>query len=119
MTVTLAFVGDLMFGPRTRASSLSPTGVIFSSMPGTGYPTKPDHAGVCPVHNANGAVLTTVAEGQPADKAGLQRGDVITEFNGKPVVDSDALVAMGWITAGGLALAVIPTLVMTRKYLRV
>ncbi|MGH3317238.1 MAG: permease-like cell division protein FtsX [Nocardioidaceae bacterium] len=31
----------------------------------------------------------------------------------------DALVAMGWITAGGLALAVIPTLVMTRKYLRV
>jgi cell division transport system permease protein len=31
----------------------------------------------------------------------------------------DALVAMGWITIGGLALAVIPTLVMTRKYLRV
>ena len=32
---------------------------------------------------------------------------------------SDAFVAMGWITAGGLALAVVPTLVMTRKYLRV
>jgi cell division transport system permease protein len=32
---------------------------------------------------------------------------------------ADALVAMGWITAGGLALAIIPTLVMTRKYLRV
>jgi cell division transport system permease protein len=31
----------------------------------------------------------------------------------------DALVAMGWITMGGLALALIPTLVMTRKYLRV
>ncbi|HEX2176154.1 MAG TPA: permease-like cell division protein FtsX [Nocardioidaceae bacterium] len=31
----------------------------------------------------------------------------------------DALVAMGWITLGGLALAVVPTLVMTRKYLRV
>lgn len=31
----------------------------------------------------------------------------------------DAFVAMGWITAGGLALALIPTLVMTRKYLRV
>ena len=44
--------------------------------------------------NTNGAVLTTVGEGQPAAKAGLQRGDVITEFNGKPVVDSDALVAM-------------------------
>jgi len=31
----------------------------------------------------------------------------------------DALVAMGWITAGGLLLAIVPTLVMTRKYLRV
>ena len=31
----------------------------------------------------------------------------------------DALVAMGWITAGGLALAIVPTLVMTRRYLRV
>lgn len=31
----------------------------------------------------------------------------------------DAMVAMGWITAGGLGLAIIPTLVMTRKYLRV
>jgi serine protease Do len=44
--------------------------------------------------NTNGAVLTTVASGQPADKAGLQRGDVITEFNGKPVADNEALVAM-------------------------
>ncbi|MGH3366089.1 MAG: permease-like cell division protein FtsX [Nocardioidaceae bacterium] len=32
---------------------------------------------------------------------------------------SDALVAMGWITVGGLALAIVPTLIMTRKYLRV
>jgi cell division transport system permease protein len=31
----------------------------------------------------------------------------------------DALVAMGWITVGGLTLALVPTLVMTRKYLRV
>ncbi len=31
----------------------------------------------------------------------------------------DAFVAMGWITVGGLALAIVPTLVMTRKYLRV
>jgi serine protease Do len=44
--------------------------------------------------NTNGAVLRTVLEAQPADKAGLKRGDVITEFNGRPVKDSDALVAM-------------------------
>jgi serine protease Do len=44
--------------------------------------------------NTNGAVLASVFEGQPADKAGLQPGDVITEFNGKPISDSEALVAM-------------------------
>ena len=32
---------------------------------------------------------------RPAEKAGLQPGDVIVEFNGKPVNDSDALVVDG------------------------
>jgi serine protease Do len=58
------------------------------------YPISREDAQAFGLPNTNGAVLTTVSEGQPAEKAGLQRGDVITEFNGKPVVDSDALVAM-------------------------
>jgi serine protease Do len=42
----------------------------------------------------NGSLLRTVKPGGPAAKAGLQPGDVIVEFNGRPVKDSDALVAM-------------------------
>jgi len=42
----------------------------------------------------NGALLRTISPGGPAAKAGLQPGDVIVEFNGHPVKDSDALVAM-------------------------
>ena len=44
--------------------------------------------------SANGAVLSSVSPGGPAAKAGLEPGDVIVEFNGRPVSDSDALVAM-------------------------
>jgi serine protease Do len=41
---------------------------------------------------AQGAVLQAITAGGPADKAGLLRGDVITEYNGRPVENSDALV---------------------------
>ncbi len=44
--------------------------------------------------NTNGAVLATVARGQAGRQCRAPAGDVITEFNGKPVGDSDALVAM-------------------------
>jgi serine protease Do len=44
--------------------------------------------------DANGALLSKVRPGGPAAKAGLEPGDVIVEFNGRPVKDSDALVGM-------------------------
>jgi len=44
--------------------------------------------------NSNGAVVSTVTEDGPADKGGLQPGDVIIEFDGKPIADSSALVNM-------------------------
>jgi serine protease Do len=44
--------------------------------------------------NNSGALISAVNANGPADKAGLQPGDVIVEFNGKPVKDSDSLVAM-------------------------
>ncbi len=40
------------------------------------YPLTKEDAQAFGLPNTNGAVLTTVAEGQPASKAGLQRGDV-------------------------------------------
>jgi serine protease Do len=40
----------------------------------------------------SGALLSTVNPGGPADKGGLERGDVIVEFNGRPVRDNEELV---------------------------
>src|SRR3954469_4915423 len=44
--------------------------------------------------NTNGALIPTVTPKEPADKAGMEPGDVVVEFNGKAVKDSDSLVAM-------------------------
>ena len=40
-----------------------------------------------------GALVGLVAKGKPAAKAGIEPGDVILEFNGKPVKNRDELVA--------------------------
>lgn len=41
-----------------------------------------------------GALVTAVEEGTPADQAGFKPGDVITEYNGKKVIDSRQLRLM-------------------------
>jgi serine protease Do len=38
-----------------------------------------------------GALVSTVSDGSPAEAAGLKRGDVITAMNGEPVADGNAL----------------------------
>ncbi len=40
-----------------------------------------------------GALIRTVASGTPAEKAGLEQGDVITQVNGEPVDSAESLVA--------------------------
>lgn len=39
----------------------------------------------------NGAVVLSVAEGSPADNAGIQRGDIITEYDGKEISEYTVL----------------------------
>src|SRR5215813_9026334 len=48
--------------------------------------------------NRQGALVATVAPGGPAARAGIEPGDVIVQFNGKPVKDRDALVSMVIVT---------------------
>jgi serine protease Do len=41
--------------------------------------------------NTNGALVAAVEKNGPADKGGLEAGDVITKFDGKPIVNSTDL----------------------------
>ncbi len=54
----------------------------------------------------SGAVISSVNPDGPAGKAGLARGDVIVEYNGHPVADSDALVALVVATKPGTTVPV-------------
>jgi serine protease Do len=46
------------------------------------------------VKEGRGALISTVAPGGPAARAGLEPGDVVVEFNGRPVADNSELVSM-------------------------
>ena len=48
-----------------------------------------------------GALVSSVEKGSPADKAGLQSGDVIQQVNGKPVVSSGDLPAVIGLASPG------------------
>ena len=48
-------------------------------------PVTPDLAAAFNLKEATGALVSDVAPGSPADKAGLEHGDVITSFDGKKV----------------------------------
>jgi serine protease Do len=56
--------------------------------------------------NTNGAVVDILTPGGPGAKAGMKVGDIITEYNGKMVVDSNQLVDMVVRTAPGTTVPV-------------
>ena len=76
-----------------------------------GVEVRPDHitkqeAAAFGLPNTNGALLARVPPAGPSAKAGLERGDVIVEFNGRPVADSDSLVSMVVATKPGTTVPV-------------
>ncbi|MBM3820589.1 MAG: PDZ domain-containing protein [Acidimicrobiia bacterium] len=54
----------------------------------------------------NGAVVLNISPGGAADKAGLEPGDVIVSYNGKPIRNRDELVAMVTATKPGTTVPV-------------
>ena len=56
--------------------------------------------------NTNGALIAGVEKGGPAEKGGLEPGDVITKFDGKPIVTSSDLPRVVGATKPGKATAV-------------
>jgi serine protease Do len=69
-------------------------------------PINRDDAKELGLPGASGATVSSVAEGGPAEKAGLRSGDIIFEFNGKPVKDYTGLVGMVTRTAPGTTVPV-------------
>ncbi|HXG53759.1 MAG TPA: trypsin-like peptidase domain-containing protein [Vicinamibacterales bacterium] len=54
------------------------------------------------VTGGGGALISQVSPGGAAAKAGVQPGDVVIEFNGRPVADNEQLVAMVVATKPGV-----------------
>jgi serine protease Do len=73
-------------------SSLVKTGSVVRGFLGVGIQAvTPDLAASFQLDKAQGALVTNVMPGSPADQAGIQRGDVIVEYEGEAVVDPRTL----------------------------
>ena len=70
------------------------------------FPLEEEVTSAMGLKNGEGALIRTVEPGQPAHTAGLQPGDVVVEYNGRPVKDSDGLVAMVVTTKPGTSVPV-------------
>ena len=85
------------------------TGKVTRGMIGVSvdpFPMEKDVAKSLGLSSTEGAMVRTVEPGDPAARAGIQRGDVIVEYNGRPVKDSDSLVAMVVATKPGTSVPV-------------
>jgi serine protease Do len=69
--------------------------------------------------NPNGAVILTVVPDRAAEKAGMEPGDVVVEFAGKPVKDSDSMVSMVVNTKPGTTVPIVVYRDKQRKSLNV
>ncbi len=75
------------------AHQLVQNGQVNHAYLGIGYvPLNPAIAAQLNINTSNGVVVMQVQQGSPAEKAGLQQGDVITKINGNEL-DSDSALA--------------------------
>ncbi len=73
-------------------ASLVKSGTVVRGFLGVGIQAvTPDLANSFQLNKAQGALVTNVMPGSPADQAGIQRGDVIVEYEGQSVEDPRAL----------------------------
>jgi serine protease Do len=64
-------------------------------------PITDDDAKALGLPKPEGAIVSMVEPGAPADRAGLRAGDVIVQYDAKPVPDADHLTAMVATTPAG------------------
>jgi Do/DeqQ family serine protease len=77
---------------RAVMDQLLKTGKVRRGMMGvTIQPIDSDLASSLSLPAARGAIITSVQPGGPAERAGIQRGDVVTSINNQPVVDHNSL----------------------------
>ena len=75
---------------RHVAEQLVATGTVKRAMMGVNIANMtPEIAEGFGLASLQGVIVQNVIKGSPAEKAGLQRNDVIVELNGKPVADRD------------------------------
>jgi serine protease Do len=78
---------------RTIMEDLIQHGSVSRGYLGVGFDDlTPDKAQFFNLKITQGAIVTNVATGSPASKAGIEANDVITAINGKPITDSGDLV---------------------------
>jgi len=70
-------------------------------------PLTPQRAEALGLSSPVGALVITVTGGGPADRAGVKAGDVIVEYNGKPVRDSAELVDLVVHTKPGTTVPIV------------
>ncbi|HUL75000.1 MAG TPA: trypsin-like peptidase domain-containing protein [Vicinamibacterales bacterium] len=99
--IPINLVRDIL--PQLREGKVTRGRIGISVLP---TPISRDLAASYGLPNTNGAVVAGVEQGAAADKAGIKRDDVITQFNGKPVKDNKALVDMVMHTAPGTTVPV-------------
>ncbi len=87
---------------KTVMASLIKSGKVVRGWLGVSIqPITADLAKQLGLKEERGALVADVMEGSPAERAGLQRGDVVTEFDGKAVGDATALKNMVAATPPG------------------